>query len=115
MNEPDCVAATCDAISLPSGFPPHEGKRSLAILRGLPDRESEPAGLVGAITCDAGAGKDDNAGRHDREHLVITTKRSGLGVLRPSRRRRAQALRRATLALLGAQPHLQYTDFFKVV
>jgi hypothetical protein len=36
-------------------------------------------------------------------------------VLRPSRRRRTQALRRATLALLGAQPHLQYTDFFKVV
>lgn len=48
-----------------------------------PDRDAQPARLVGEIFSDSGAGENDNALWHRCQELVIPLERRGLGVARP--------------------------------
>lgn len=58
--------------------------RLRAISRRLPNGDAKSASLVGQIAGNAGAGEDDDASRHDREHVVIAAGSQGEETERPA-------------------------------
>ena len=49
----------------------------------MPNRNTHLASLVGQIFLDAGSGEDDDADRHDVQHLIVAFEWRGLCVLAP--------------------------------
>ena len=58
-------------------------RRLCAALPVIEDGNAELFRLVGEIAGDAGARKDDDAGRHDLEHAIVTFEGRGLAVKLP--------------------------------
>ena len=58
-------------------------QRSRAAASEAIDRDAHLAGFVGQVVLNAGAGKDDDADRHDAKHLIVALEGRGLSMLRP--------------------------------